>query len=50
MRTGRLEKEYHFTDRVFLNQKDIRELQLAKAAGSIEVDVQVGQKAGLYFI
>ena len=30
--TGRLEKEYHFTDRVFLNQKDIRELQLAKAA------------------
>lgn len=28
--TGRLEKEYHFTDRVFLNQKDIRELQLAK--------------------
>lgn len=30
--TGRMEETYHFTDRVFLNQKDIRELQLAKAA------------------
>lgn len=30
--TGRMAQTYHFTDQVFLNQKDIRELQLAKAA------------------
>ena len=30
--TGRLPQTYYFTDRVFLNQQDIRELQLAKAA------------------
>ena len=30
--TGRLPETYYFTDRVFLNQQDIRELQLAKAA------------------
>lgn len=31
-KTGKMQETYHFTDRVFLNQKDIRELQLAKAA------------------
>ncbi len=30
--SGRLKETYHFTKDVFLNQKDIRELQLAKAA------------------
>ncbi len=30
--SGRLEETYRFTDRVYLTQKDIRELQLAKAA------------------
>ena len=30
--TGRLEETYHFTEDVFINQKDVRELQLAKAA------------------
>lgn len=30
--SGRLEETYYFTEQVFLNQKDIRELQLAKAA------------------
>ncbi|MDO4339900.1 MAG: ASKHA domain-containing protein [Eubacteriales bacterium] len=30
--TGRLYEDCHFSDDVFLNQKDIRELQLAKAA------------------
>lgn len=30
--TGRLEETYYFQENVFLNQKDIRELQLAKAA------------------
>ncbi len=29
---GRMEQEWHFTDDVYLCQKDIRELQLAKAA------------------
>lgn len=30
--SGRMAETYHFTDQVFLNQRDIRELQLAKAA------------------
>ena len=30
--TGRMEETCYLTDRVFLNQRDIRELQLAKAA------------------
>lgn len=30
--TGKLEDTFYFTDKVFLNQRDIRELQLAKAA------------------
>ena len=30
--TGRMEETYYFTDKVFINQKDVRELQLAKAA------------------
>lgn len=30
--SGHMEETFYFTDRVFLNQKDIRELQLAKAA------------------
>lgn len=30
--TGRLEQTYYFTDKVFVNQRDVRELQLAKAA------------------
>ena len=30
--TGRMEETYSFTDKVFINQKDVRELQLAKAA------------------
>ena len=30
--SGHLDETYYFTDQVFLNQKDIRELQLAKAA------------------
>ena len=30
--TGRMEDTYYFTDKVFINQKDVRELQLAKAA------------------
>lgn len=30
--TGRMEETYYFTEDVFLNQRDIRELQLAKAA------------------
>lgn len=29
---GRMEQEWHFTEEVYLNQRDIRELQLAKAA------------------
>ena len=29
---GRMEEDWHFTDEVYLNQRDIRELQLAKAA------------------
>jgi len=30
--SGRLEETYYFTQNVFINQKDVRELQLAKAA------------------
>ena len=30
--SGRMAEIYHFTEQVFLNQRDIRELQLAKAA------------------
>ena len=30
--SGRMEETYYFTDKVFINQKDVRELQLAKAA------------------
>ncbi len=30
--TGRMEETYYFTQEVFLSQKDVRELQLAKAA------------------
>ena len=30
--TGRMDETYYFTDKVFINQKDVRELQLAKAA------------------
>lgn len=30
--TGRMKDTYYFTDRVFINQRDVRELQLAKAA------------------
>ena len=30
--SGHMEETFYFTDQVFLNQKDIRELQLAKAA------------------
>lgn len=30
--SGHMEEPFYFTDQVFLNQKDIRELQLAKAA------------------
>ncbi len=30
--SGRLEETYYFTEKVFINQKDVRELQLAKAA------------------
>ena len=30
--SGRMEETYFFTDKVFINQKDVRELQLAKAA------------------
>jgi len=36
---GRLEETYYFTDKVFVNQKDIRELQLAKAAISAGIKI-----------
>lgn len=37
--TGRLPEPYYFSERVFLNQKDIRELQLAKAAISAGIRI-----------
>ena len=36
---GRLEETYYFTDKVFVNQKDVRELQLAKAAISAGIKI-----------
>jgi predicted metal-binding protein len=37
--SGRLKETYYFTDKVFLNQKDIRELQLAKAAIAAGIEI-----------
>lgn len=37
--SGRLDQTYYFTDKVFMNQKDVRELQLAKAAISAGIHI-----------
>ena len=37
--SGRMEETYYFTDKVFINQKDVRELQLAKAAISAGIKI-----------
>ena len=44
--TGRLTEPYYFTNRVFLNQRDIRELQLAKAAIAAGIQI-LCQKKGI---
>ena len=44
--TGRLTEPYYFTSRVFLNQRDIRELQLAKAAIAAGIQI-LCQKKGI---
>lgn len=44
--TGRLKETYYFTSRVFLNQRDIRELQLAKAAIAAGIQI-LCQKKGI---
>lgn len=44
--TGRLTEPYYFTSRVFLNQRDIRELQLAKAAIAAGIQI-LCQKKGV---
>lgn len=42
--TGRLEEDYYFTEYVYLTQKDIRELQLAKAAIAAGIDILCAKK------
>lgn len=42
--TGRMEETCYFTDRVYLNQRDIRELQLAKAAIAAGIQILCQRK------
>lgn len=43
---GRMAKDYHVTDKVYLSPKDIREVQLAKAAIAAGIDILI-QEAGI---